>query len=186
MLLQSYISRLKLDGYALLADMVYVTQSGARIMRALFDIVLKRGWAQLAEKCLNLCKMVDRRMWITQSPLRQFKDIPEEIVKKMERKDFPFERLYDLNSQEIGELINFPQMGKTLYRHVHMFPKLDLTAHVQPVTSGTLRIELTIAPDFQYDEKYHGKAEPFWILVEVKFFEKNYIEFVTKNFMLPN
>jgi pre-mRNA-splicing helicase BRR2 len=85
-LLQSYISRLKLDGYALLADMVYVTQSGARIMRALFDIVLKRGWAQLAERCLNLCKMVDRRMWITQSPLRQFKDIPEEIVKKMERK----------------------------------------------------------------------------------------------------
>jgi pre-mRNA-splicing helicase BRR2 len=75
--------------------------------------------------------------------------------------------LYDLNSQEIGDLINFPQMGKTLYRHVHMFPKLDLTAHVQPVTSGTLRIELTIAPDFQYDEKYHGKAEPFWILVEV-------------------
>ena len=65
-------------------------------------------------------------------------------------------------------------MGKTIYRHVHMFPKLELTAHVQPVTSSTLRVKLTITPDFQFDEKYHGKAEPFWILVEVKFSTPKY------------
>ena len=88
MLLQAYISRLKLDGFALVSDMVYISQSGARIMRAIFDIVLKRNWSQLATKCLNMCKMVDKKMWITQSPLRQFKDIPEEIIKKMERKVF--------------------------------------------------------------------------------------------------
>jgi len=40
--------------------------------------------------------------------LRQFKDIPEAIIKKIERKDFPMERLYDLNAGEIGELIHFP------------------------------------------------------------------------------
>jgi len=165
-LLQAHISRLRLDGFALAADMAYVTQSGARIARALFDIVLKRGWATLTEKCLQLAKMIDRRMWGTQSPLRQFKDIPEEIVKKMERKDFPMERLYDLNSQEIGELIGIPAMGKLVHRHVHQFPKLELTAHVQPITSSILKIELTITPDFQFDEKHHGKAEPFWILVQ--------------------
>ena len=55
-----------------------------------------------------------------------------------------------------------------------MFPKLELTAHVQPVTSSTLRVKLTITPDFQFDEKYHGKAEPFWILVEVKFSTPKY------------
>src|SRR6478736_9524822 len=37
-LLQSYISQLKLDGFALVSDMVYVTQSAGRIIRAMFEI----------------------------------------------------------------------------------------------------------------------------------------------------
>jgi len=74
--------------------------------------------------------------------------------------------LYDLNSQEIGELINYAPMGKNIYKHVHQFPKLELTAHVQPITRSVLRVELTITPDFQFEEKYHGLAEPFWVLVE--------------------
>lgn len=37
------------------------------------------------------------------SPLRQFKKLPEEVIKKIEKKNFPFERLYDLNHNEIGE-----------------------------------------------------------------------------------
>lgn len=36
------------------------------------------------------------------SPLRQFKKLPEEVIKKIEKKNFPFERLYDLNHNEIG------------------------------------------------------------------------------------
>jgi len=49
-LLQAYISQLKFEGLALISDMVYVQQSASRILRALFEIILKRGWAQLAEK----------------------------------------------------------------------------------------------------------------------------------------
>ena len=49
-LLQAYISQLKLEGFALVADMIYVTQSASRLLRALFEICLKLGWAQLAEK----------------------------------------------------------------------------------------------------------------------------------------
>lgn len=41
------------------------------------------------------------------SPLRQFKKLPEEVVKKIEKKNFPFERLYDLNHNEIGEVFLF-------------------------------------------------------------------------------
>ncbi len=39
-LLQAYVSRLRLDGFALSADMTFVQQSGARIMQALFEIAL--------------------------------------------------------------------------------------------------------------------------------------------------
>jgi len=61
-LLQAYISQLKLEGFALVSDMVFVTQSAGRLMRAIFEIVLCRGWAQLADKALALCKMIDKRM----------------------------------------------------------------------------------------------------------------------------
>jgi Sec63 Brl domain len=41
--------------------MTYVQQSAARILRALFEIALKRQWAALADRALTLCIMVERR-----------------------------------------------------------------------------------------------------------------------------
>lgn len=35
---------------------------------------------------------------------------------QIEKKDLAWERWYDLNSQEIGELIRFPKMGKTVHK----------------------------------------------------------------------
>lgn len=37
-LLQAYISQLKLEGFALMSDMLHVTQSAERLMRAIFEI----------------------------------------------------------------------------------------------------------------------------------------------------
>jgi pre-mRNA-splicing helicase BRR2 len=165
-LLQAYISKLKMDGFALMSDMVYVQQSAGRIMRAIFEICLRRGWAALALRALNWCKMIDKRMWGSQTPLRHFKGLAEDILRKVEKKDFAWERYYDLSSAEIGELIRFPKMGKTIHKLVHQFPKLDLSAYVQPITRSCLMVELTITPDFQWDARVHGRAEPFWVFVE--------------------
>ncbi|XP_028391652.1 U5 small nuclear ribonucleoprotein 200 kDa helicase-like [Dendronephthya gigantea] len=165
-LLQAYISQLKLEGFALMSDMVYVTQSAGRLISAIFEIVVNRGWAQLADKTLNLCKMINKRMWLSMTPLRQFTKIPMEVIKKIEKKDFPWERFYDLGTKEIGELIHMPKMGKTLHKFIHQLPKLELATHIQPITRSTLSVELTITPDFQWDEKVHGSSEAFWILVE--------------------
>ncbi|TKY49340.1 ATP-dependent helicase [Spatholobus suberectus] len=165
-LLQAYISQLKLEGLSLTSDMVFITQSAGRLLRALFEIVLKRGWAQLAEKALNLCKMVTKRMWSVQTPLRQFNGIPSDLLTKLEKKDLAWERYYDLSSQEIGELIRAPKMGRTLHKFIHQFPKLNLSAHVQPITRTVLRVELTITPDFAWDDRIHGYVEPFWVIVE--------------------
>ncbi|KAL2331128.1 hypothetical protein Fmac_018709 [Flemingia macrophylla] len=171
-LLQAYISQLKLEGLSLTSDMVFITQSAGRLLRALFEIVLKRGWAQLAEKALNLCKMVTKRMWSVQTPLRQFNGIPKfsgipsDLLTKLEKKDLAWERYYDLSSQEIGELIRAPKMGRTLHKFIHQFPKLNLVAHVQPITRTVLRVELTITPDFAWDDRVHGYVEPFWVIVE--------------------
>ncbi|KAI5596459.1 hypothetical protein BDE02_02G002300 [Populus trichocarpa] len=42
--------------------MVFITQSVGCLKRAHFDIVLRRGWAQLTciEKAMDLCGMVNR------------------------------------------------------------------------------------------------------------------------------
>ncbi|CAJ0749211.1 10358_t:CDS:2 [Entrophospora sp. SA101] len=165
-LLQAYISSLKLEGFALVSDMVYVTQSAGRILRAMFEICLKHGWAQLSRRALNLCKMVEKRMWLSMTPLRQFKQLSMEMIKRIEKKEFPWERYFDLNVQELGELIGVPKAGKMLHKLVHEFPKINLDMTVQPITRSLLKIELEIEPDFQWDEKVHGNAEAFWIIVE--------------------
>ncbi|UJR08870.1 hypothetical protein I4U23_013125 [Adineta vaga] len=165
-LLQAYISQLKLDGFALMSDMVYITQSAGRLMRAIFEMVLLRGWAQLVDKTINLSKMIDKRMWQSMCPLRQFKKIPEEIIRKIEKKNISWDRFYDLDAPEIGELVRAPKVGKTIYKYIHHVPKLELNVHVLPITRSTLEVQLTITPDFQWDDKIHGMAEPFWILVE--------------------
>ncbi|KAK0203464.1 putative RNA helicase [Desarmillaria ectypa] len=165
-LLQAYISQLKLDGFVLVADMVFVQQSAGRILRAMFEICLKRGWAVPAKAALDLCKMVEKRMWGSMTPLRQFKGVPSEVVRKAEGKQFPWYRYFDLTPPEIGELIGIPNAGKLVHRLVHSFPKLQLQAQVQPITRSLLRIDLSIIPDFRWDEKIHGGAETFLIMVE--------------------
>ncbi|XP_010425675.1 PREDICTED: DExH-box ATP-dependent RNA helicase DExH12-like isoform X2 [Camelina sativa] len=165
-LLQAYISRLTLEGFSLTSDMVYITQTAGRLLRALYEIVLKRGWAQLAEKALSLSKMVDKRMWSVQTPLRQFHGIPNETLMMLEKKDLVWERYCDLSSQDLGELFRRPKMGRPLYKLIHQVPKLILSAHVQPITRSVLRVELTVTPDFQWDDKIHKYVEPFWIIVD--------------------
>ncbi|WMV35432.1 hypothetical protein MTR67_028817 [Solanum verrucosum] len=110
--------------------------------------------------------MISKRIWSVQTPLRQFHGIPNEILMRLEKKDLAWERYYDLSSQELGELIRFPKQGRTLHKFIHQFPKLNLAAHVQPITRSILRVELTITPDFQWEDKVHGYVEPFWVIVE--------------------
>lgn len=165
-LLQSWISQLKLEGYVLAADMIYVTQSAGRILRAIFEICLRRGYARLSHTALDLCKMVESRQWGSMTPLRQFKGVPADLVRRVERKEYPWPRLRDLEPNEIGELIGVPKAGRLVHRLVNQFPRLDVQAFFQPLTRSLLSVQLTLTPDFQWDEKIHGGAQMFHVLVE--------------------
>ncbi|KAL9617270.1 MAG: hypothetical protein Q9160_007951 [Pyrenula sp. 1 TL-2023] len=165
-LLQAYISRLKLEGLALMADLTYVTQSAGRILRAIFEITLKKGWASVAKDALDLCKMAEKRMWPTMTPLRQFPSCPRDIVQKAERMDVPWSSYFDLDPPRMGELLGVPRAGRTVCDLVSKFPRLEVQAQVQPVTRSMLRVELNITPDFIWDDLVHGTAETFWVLVE--------------------
>ncbi|CAK7266124.1 Pre-mRNA-splicing helicase BRR2 [Sporothrix epigloea] len=165
-LLQAYISRLRLDGLALMSDMVYVTQSAGRILRAVFEITLKKGWAAVAKTALDLCKMAEKRMWPTMSPLRQFANCPRDIVQKAERIDVPWKSYFDLDPPRMGELLGLPRAGTTVCRLVAKFPRLQLQAQVLPITRSMMHVSLTITPNFEWDDEVHGTSESFWIIVE--------------------
>lgn len=166
-LLQAYISRLKLDGFALVADMAFIQQSAARIMRALFEMALRRKWSGLSKLTLSFSNMVAHRIWNSQSPLRQFKNVPEVVARKLERKsDIEWSRYFDLTPSDLGELVGVPKMGRTLHKLVHQFPKLDLSIQIQPITRSMLRVELGLVPDFEFDVSVHGYSQLFHVIVE--------------------
>lgn len=167
-LLQAYISRLNLDGLALVADMAFIQQSAARIMRCLFEIALRRKWASLVRLTLAFSNMVSHRIWRSQTPLRQFRKLPEVVTRKIERKsDIEWSRYSDLTSSDLGELVGVPKMGRILHKLVHHFPKIEISdAQIQPITRSLLRIELTFIPGFKFDVNIHGYAQLFHVIVE--------------------
>jgi pre-mRNA-splicing helicase BRR2 len=59
-------------------------------------------------------------------------------------------------------------MGKVILDYVHRFPRLEISAFIQPITRSTIKIdiELKTHEKFQWDIRYHGTAEPFWVFVQ--------------------
>lgn len=165
-LLQAYISRLKLEGLALMADLVYVTQSAGRILRAMFEISLKKEWAGVAKDALNTCKTAEKRMWPTMTPLRQFPNCSQDIIKKAERIDVPWSAYFDLDPPRMSELLGMQRQGRQVCALVAKFPRLELSAQVQPITRSMLKVELSLTPNFEWDDELLGRAENWWIIVE--------------------
>ncbi|CEP01840.1 unnamed protein product (mitochondrion) [Plasmodiophora brassicae] len=168
-LLQAYISRLTMEGFALVADLCYVTQSAGRLMRALFEICLRRKWADNAARALSLCQMIDHRMWSIESPLRQFRGnhrLPIDVIHKLEKTHLPWDALLDLEPHQLGELIRLPKLGKQVHRRIHQVPKLDAVATFQPITRTLLKVDLELRADFEYNVDVHGPSQAFWVLVE--------------------
>eukprot|EP00127_Corallochytrium_limacisporum_P005628 Clim_evm7s210 gene=Clim_evmTU7s210 len=171
-LLQTYISQLPMqDAYALTADMVYISQSAGRLMRAMYEVCLAKGWAQSAAKCLSYCKMVNRRQWTAKLPLRQMavvqqKFLTDDMLSRLERKDFPWSSLFELDASQIGDLMRNQKDGKVIHGALKRFPKLNVSANLSPISRSLIKIDITVAPDFIWDDEIHGQALMFWILIE--------------------
>lgn len=70
-LLQAYVSNSDLNSFSLISDAAYVAQNAGRIARALFEVSVRNGWPLRAARLLTMCRAIDRRVWPTDSPLRQ-------------------------------------------------------------------------------------------------------------------
>ncbi|XP_059642764.1 DExH-box ATP-dependent RNA helicase DExH14 isoform X2 [Cornus florida] len=166
-LIQLYISRGSIDAFSLVSDAAYISASLGRIMRALFEICLRRGWCEMSLFMLEYCKAVDRQIWPHQHPLRQFdKDISSEILRKLEERGADLDRLQEMQEKDIGALIRYAPGGRVVKQYLGFFPSIQLSATVSPITRTVLKVDLLITPDFLWKDRFHGAAQRWWILVE--------------------
>ena len=166
-LLQSYISRARLEDFTLVSDSAYVAQNAARIGRALFMIALNRRWGNLCLVLLSLCKSIEKQIWPFQHPFHQF-DLPQPILRNLDHKGSTasVESLRDMESAEIGSLVHNQGMGKTISKLLDNFPTLTVECEIAPLNRDVLRIHLYLSADFRWNDRHNGTSESYWIWVE--------------------
>jgi len=166
-LLQTFVSRGFIDGFSLIADLMYISQNAGRLFRAVFEICSKRGWPSLAELVLMYAIAVERTVWPFQHPLRQFDNMlkPEILTKLEERRLFP-EQLEYMGADEVGAMLRLPQAGEKIKRVHSWLPAIELDGQVQPITHSVLRVTLSMQPNFFWSDKAHGSAVRWIIWVE--------------------
>ena len=166
-LLQSYISRAKIEDFALSSDTAYVAQNAARICRAIFMIALNRRWGYQCLVLLSLCKSIEKQIWPFQHPFHQF-DLPGPILRNIDEKasSSSIQSLRDMDSAEIGQLVHNKGMGLSLSRLLNNFPTLDIEAKIAPLNRDVLRVHLYLTPEFQWSDRHNGMSESYWVWVE--------------------
>lgn len=75
-------------------------------MRALFEIALRKRWPAMTYRLLNLCKVLDKRLWGWAHPLRQFSTLPTTVLSRLEDRNLSMEKLKEMNKDEIGEALS--------------------------------------------------------------------------------
>ncbi|OII78238.1 SEC63 domain-containing protein [Cryptosporidium andersoni] len=163
----------------LLADLYSIVQASPRICRALFDMALRKGWSGAAKKALTIATMIERRCWEAMCPLRQFKGVSDDIIKRLEKKDIQWNKYYDFTSQQLGELLRSNKLGPGLYNLIRKIPKIELSATVQSINNTILQFDILARPKFNWDFNIHGQpidgstsietnttGETFWIFIE--------------------
>lgn len=166
-LLQSYISRAKLEDFALVSDMGYVAQNSARICRALFMIALNRRWGYQCQVLLSLCKSIEKQIWPFDHPFHQF-DLPQPILRNLDERlpTSAIESMREMEPTEIGQLVHNHKMGTVLTKLLDNFPTLSVETEIAPLNRDVLRIRLSIYPEFSWNDRHHGGSESFWVWVE--------------------
>jgi activating signal cointegrator complex subunit 3 len=178
-LLQSYISRLKVTGFTLISDTNYIAQNGGRVARGLFEMCLKRQKVDAALKLLWLCQSLDKKVWWDETPLRQFEgELPSYCLDALESRRIGEHQGYtalesalallDMTADEVGVLVHSHNhmTGEKIQRFVKHLPRIDATVTVLPLTSSILRFQVTLTPNFTWSPRWHGGALGFWVWVE--------------------
>ena len=73
--------------------------------------------------------------------------------------------LYDKKLDEAQRYIG-PAYQDEMYKFVSYVPCLETEITTQPITRTILQIKMTITAQFNWNDRWNGKSEPFWIIVD--------------------
>uniref|UniRef100_A0A1B6DYT0 U5 small nuclear ribonucleoprotein 200 kDa helicase n=2 Tax=Clastoptera arizonana TaxID=38151 RepID=A0A1B6DYT0_9HEMI len=166
-LLQTFLSRGRVNSFSLQSDLSYITQNAVRIARALFEVMLRKNNPLMASAFLKICQMFELQQWDFESEMRQFTILTHDIIEKIEHRSLDVYKLRDMDSKEIGIILRHAKMGEIVKRCALEFPMVELNATLHPITRAILKIRLEITGNFRWNDKVHGRsAEAFWIWIE--------------------
>ncbi|ETN81065.1 hypothetical protein NECAME_08767 [Necator americanus] len=166
-LLQSHISRAFVRSFSLASESLYVQQNAGRLCRAMFEIVLRKGWAQAANAFLTMSKSIEKRVWPNQSSLRQLDEfLRVDLIEKVERRKLTESQLLDLSAKELGYM--FSCDGDKLHQTMRMLPRVEVDAVLKPITYTIVQVSAILTPAFIWNDRLLGKngAQSFWLTLE--------------------
>jgi activating signal cointegrator complex subunit 3 len=185
-LLFAYLSSIPITTFSLVADMAYIVQNGARIIRALFEMVLKRNWAYMSEKLLTLSRNIDRRLLPWSNPLYQFTAscnvggytsssssnlfmggfLAEEIVEKVQSLGLSIEKIQEIEFKELTFLLRREESARILQKFISYLPKLEINYTIHPISSTISKVTLEFINQFTWKERWHGNTLVYWVWVD--------------------
>lgn len=182
-LMQAHISRANIK----LSDVSYVVQSATRLLRALFEISLRRGIPAFTLASLELARASESRIWPHQHPLWQFTYLsrrerglfvtPETIASIESNEDeYTISSLRAMTREDLSVLIRAPKIVQTVEKVLRTIPTLEIvSANVALLSGSLLSVRVRLFPNFRWHDSVHGKVEAWWIWIEDKKFNRIYL-----------
>ncbi|GBE79749.1 Putative helicase [Sparassis crispa] len=167
-LLQSYISGLRPEDFALVSDQAYAAQNGGRIVRALLEIAISRKWANVSAVLMGMSKAIEKRLWPFDNPLKQFQ-LKQEVLHNLERwaDDYTVAELATMSASDLGELVHLNERhGLAILDAAKQFPTVQIRFSLRPLGFDVLKIAVRVTRLFNWSSRIHGSVEPFWLWVE--------------------
>ncbi|EIW61251.1 Sec63-domain-containing protein [Trametes versicolor FP-101664 SS1] len=167
-LLQAYISQQRPEDFALVSDQAYAAQNGGRIIRALLEIAISRKWANVSAVLMGMSKAIEKRLWPFDNPLKQF-ELKMDVLYNLERwaDDYAVAELAEMSADDLGKLLHLNERhGSAVREAAKQFPTARITYSLRPLGADVLKIAVKIERAFNWSNKTHGSAEPFWVWVE--------------------
>lgn len=133
---------------------------------------------------LAWCQILDKRVLPNTHILRQFTlncsvgkltnqnakvtrfgYLKDDIVYRLEQFRVSMDDLYERKLDDAGRYIG-PAYQDELYKFAGFVPYLETEISAQPITRTILKVQLTITAQFNWNDRWNGKSEPFWIIVD--------------------
>ncbi|EMD40635.1 hypothetical protein CERSUDRAFT_130708 [Gelatoporia subvermispora B] len=168
-LLQSHISGLRPEDFALVSDQAYAAQNGGRIVRALLEIAISRKWANVSAVLMGMSKAIEMQMWPFTHPLMQFRNLRQDVLHNLETwaDEYSVAELAQMSASDLGKLIRLNEHhGSAVRDAAKQFPTVEITYRLRPLGSDVLKVAVRITRRFNWSSKIHGATEPFWLWIE--------------------